>query len=173
MTYVTTDRRRVTQVAHLPVKDASVASELATRPLAELDPETDPYIPEPVAEKRYDFTPLQLHFGEYLRHHTRAKEANGWLKDFKRLLPGVVGDSSLMVMGNLPVATFRRDAKLSMKRLESEQPHIVKKYTRMVTREEFDEDAFRAEEPLLHQAYRGRSFRLVNGGPGAGLVLPS
>lgn len=172
MTYVTTDRRRVAPMAQLPVKDAAVAGELATKPLAEVDAEIEPYVPAKVEEKRYDLTPLQLHFGEFLRYHTRAKEATGWLKEFKKVLPGVVGEASLMVMGNLPVATFRRDTKLSMKRLESEQPHIIKKYTRTVTREEFDEEAFREEEPLMHQAYRGRSFRLVNGGPGAGLVLP-
>lgn len=170
MTYVTTDRRRIAQ---LPVRDAIAAEALATIPLAQVDPEIEPYVPAPVEEKKYDLTPLQLHFGEFLRYHTRAKEANSWLKEFKKVLPGVVGDASLMVMGNLPVATFRHDAKLSMKRLQAEQPHIVEKYTRMVTKEEFDQDAFRRDDEAMYRAYCGRSFRLVTSGPGAGLVLPS
>lgn len=173
MTYVTTDRRRITAVSELPVTDDIVANYLATRPVAETDSTVDIYTPEPVAEKEYNLTPLKLHFGEFLRHHARAKEANDWKTDFKKLLPGVVADATLMRLDGLPVATFRRDAKLSMKRLEAEQPEIVKKYTRMVTKQEFDEEAFRSDEPLLHQAYRGRSFRLVNGGAGAGLVLPA
>lgn len=171
MSYRTVDKRTFDRT--LPIQDPDVAQDLAVRPIAEIDPQADPYVPEKVEEKEYNLTPLKLHFGEFLRHHGRAKEANAWLKDFKSLLPGVVGDASLMVMGDVPVATFRRDAKLSMKRLAAEQPQIIAKYTRKTVVEEFDEEAFRQEEPLLHQAYRGRSFRLVSGGGLGRLVLPS
>jgi hypothetical protein len=157
----------------LPVKDAVIASSLSQRPVAQIDSTVEAYEPEPVKEKEFNLRPLQLHFGEYLRYHARKKEATDWTKQFKALLPGVVSDASLMVMGDLPVATFRRDARLSLSRLEREQPQIVAKYTRRVTKLEFDEEAFRQDEPLMHQAYRGRSFRLVNAGAGAGLVLPA
>lgn len=173
MSYTVTDRRRPELFDTLPVENPVVASDFSQRPVAQVDADVDVYDPPKNEEKQYDLSPLRLHYGEFLRYHARAKEANGWLKTFKSLLPGVVGDASLMVMGNLPVATFRRDQKLSMKRLADEQPQIIAKYTRRVVKEEFDEEAFRNEEPLMHQAYRGRSFRLVASGPGAGLVLPS
>jgi len=157
----------------LPVKDAVIASDFSQRPVAQVDSEVALYEPEPVKEKQFNLRPLQLHFGEYLRYHARAKEANEWKKQFKHILPGVVADASLMVMGDLPVATFRHDARLSLSRLEKEQPHLVAKYTRMVTRPEFDEEAFRKDMFDVWVAYRGRSFRLVNAGAGAGLVLPA
>jgi hypothetical protein len=173
MTYVTTDKRRVTQIGELPVKDSVMANYLSSRPVSEVDSEVELYQPEPKEEVKYNLAPLKMHFGEFLRHHATAKDSGGWLKQFKGLLPGVVGDAGLMVMGDLPVATFRRDARLSLSRLEKEQPQIIAKYTRMVTKEAFDEDAFKRDMPDVHAAYRGRSFRLVNAGSAAGLVLPA
>lgn len=162
------DRRRISA---LPVKDAQAAQEMATRPIADIDNTAPALVPEP-KEKQFDLSPLRLVFGEYLRHHANARESKGFMDQFKKLLPGVTGSASLLVMGNLPVATYRHDGKLAVKKLADEQPEIVKKYTRLVTKEEFDEEAFRRDEPLLHQAYRGRSLRLVTSGAGAGLVLP-
>jgi len=71
------------------------------------------------------------------------------------------------------VATFRRDTKLAVRRLEQEQPQIIAMYTKWRWMEFFDEDTFRQEMPDVHAAYRGRSFRLKKAGPGAGLVLPA
>jgi len=157
----------------LPVKDTIVAGHFAQLPVTQIDSTVETYEPEPVKEKEFNLRPLKLHFGEFLRYHAQKREATEWTKQFKGLLPGVVADASLMVMGDLPVATFRRDARLSVSRLEREQPQIIKKYTVRKVVEVFDEEAFRQDEPLLHQAYRGRSFRLVNSGAGAGLVLPA
>ena len=172
MTYVTTDRRRITEVAQLPVVNDIVANYVASRPIEETDAEVEVYQPEP-EETKYNLSPLKLHFGEFLRHHASAKESGHWMKQFKGLLPGVVSNASLLVMGDLPVATFRRDARLSLSRLEKEQPQIVAKYTRMVTEPKFDEEAFRNDMPDIHAAYRGRSLRLVASGAGAGLILPT
>lgn len=171
MSYTVTDNRRT--IEDLPVKSRVIASDYAQRPVAEVDSTIEVYKPEPVKEKEYSLDQIRLHFGEFLRHHAHAKEATDWTKQFKGLMPGVAGDASLMVMRDVPVATFRRDGKLAFKKLEAEQPQIVAKYTRMVTEPKFDEDAFKKDEPMLYQAYRARSFRLVNGGAGKGLVLPS
>lgn len=174
--YMYTDRRRIKAVTALDVPDPLLAQDLASRPLATVDP-TVPALsaPEPgvPADIEYNMRPLKMHFGEFLRHHATAKDSEDWKKQFKKLLPGVVNDASLMVMGDEPVATFRRDARLSKSRLDKEQPQIVAKYTKMKWVEVFDEEAFKQEMPDVHAAYRGRSFRLVRGGAGAGLVLPS
>lgn len=173
MSFTTNDRRKVSTLDAMPVADEVVANYLASRPVEETDSKVEVYQPEPVEEVKYNLAPLKLHFGEYLRNHGQAKESALWMKQFKSLLPGVVNDASLMVMGDLPVATFRRDARLSKSRLDKEQPHIVAKYTKMKWVEVFDEEAFEADMPDVHAAYRGRSFRLVAGGSGAGLILPA
>lgn len=168
------DRRRIPTVPELDIEDPELADELVSMPASKVDDSIAPY--EPPKEKppvEFDITHLRLHFGEFLKHHSIAKDSTGWTNQFKTLVPGVVGDAGLLTVKNLPVASFKRDGKLVFSRLEAEQPHIVAKYMRMVTKPEFDEAAFRAEMPDVHAAYRARSFRLVNAGSGAGLVLGS
>ena len=173
--YLYTDRRGVKEVPQLDVTDKALANDLAERPSAYIDPKMPALEPDPEEKKpvEYNIKPLKMHFGEFLRHHATAADSGDWLKQFKHLLPGVVGDASQLMMGDEPVATFRRDAQLSVSRLEREQPGIIAKYTKMKWVEEFDKEAFRREEPALYEAYRGRSFRLVRKGSAAGLILPS
>lgn len=174
--YLITDRRRIESVPELDVKDPVLAKELVEMPLSKVDSSIGRYEPsDEIAETPFDLKKkgLELHFGEYLRHHSFAADSTGWLEQFKKLAPGVVGEANLLLLGDEPVATFRRDARLSKSRLEKEQPHIIAKYTKMKWVEVFDEDQFKAEMPDVHAAYRGRSFRLKKRGPGAGLVLPS
>lgn len=177
--YMIRDRRGAKTVSALEVENQLVAQQLATMPLGAVDSRLDPYRepePESGAAKDVPFNlklkGLELHFGEFLRHHSNAADSENWKDEFKRLLPGVVGDASVLTMGDIPVATFRRDTKLAQKRLEKEQPHIIAKYTKRKWVEYFDVDTFRVEMPDMYHAYRGRSFRLVKSGPGAGLVLP-
>lgn len=172
--YMYTDRRSMKTVPDLDVKDRDLATDLAGRPLVEIDSKVPAL--EPVEEKKdveYNIKPLKMHFGEFLRHHATAKDSDSWKEQFKHLLPGVIGGASLLLMGDEPVATFRRDARLSLSRLGKEQPHIVAEYTKWKYVQVFDEEAFKLEMPDVHAAYRGRSFRLVRKGSAAGLVLPS
>ena len=172
--YLITDRRRIPTIPQLDVKDPDLAMELAEMPMSKVDSRVEPYTPEPeTAEVVYDMKQLKLHWGEFLKHHSLAADSTGFMKQFKLLLPGVVNKASLLVMGDTPVATFGRDTKLALKKLEEEQPQVVAKYTRMVTKPEFDEATFRKEMPDVHAAYRGRSLRLKTAGSGAGLILPS
>jgi len=168
------DRSRVAAINALDVDDAGMAETLASLPMGQVDSRLDPYTPDPeIKDIPFNIKPLKLHFGEFLRHHSMAADSTSWTKQFKTLLPGVVKNATVMVMDDVPVATFRHDTKLAIKRLEQEQPHIVAKYTEMVTEPKFNEAKFKAEMPDVHAAYRGRSFRLKKTGPGAGLVLPS
>lgn len=169
-----TDRRGIREIPALDVKDPELAQQLAETPMSEVDSEIEPYTPpEEVKDTFYNIKPLKLHFGEYLKHHSFAADSTGWKDQFKKLLPGVVGDASVLTIDDVPVATYRRDTKLAVKKLEKEQPHIIAKFTRTKTVEYFDETAFRAAMPDMYHAYRGRSFRLKKTGPGAGLILPT
>lgn len=168
------DRRRIQSINALDVGDPHVADLMSSLPLSEVDSRLDAYTPDPDCQDiPYNMKNLRLHFGEFLRQHSQAADSEDWKKQFKTLLPAVVKDATLMVLDDAPVATFRRDTKLAIKRLEQEQPHIIAKYTEMVTKPEFNETKFKAEMPDVHAAYRGRSFRLKKTGAGAGLVLPS
>lgn len=173
--YLYTDRRGMKQVPELDVQDPGLATDLAQRPTAYIDPKISKLEPDPEEKKpvEYNIKPLKMHFGEFLRHHAVSADSDGWLKQFKHLLPGVVGNASLLMMGDEPVATFRRDARLSLSRLGKEQPQIIEKYTKKAWVDVFDEEAFRKEMTDVHAAYRGRSFRLVRKGSAAGLILPS
>lgn len=172
--YLYTDRRRVASVPELDVRDRALAQDLAQRPVADIDPTTDALVPDPVHKDiEYNIKPLQLHFGEFLRHHATARDSTDWTKTFKSLVPGVVGDASLLVMGDVPVATFRRNGQFAFKKLEAEQPHIVAKYTTMQLVPVFDREKFAEEMPDMYYAYRARPFRLVRSGPGAGMILPT
>lgn len=176
--YLITDRRKIASVPELDIKDRQLARELAEMPLAEVDAGITSYQPDPdpeVKEIPFDLKSkgLELHFGEYLKHHSFAADSTGWLEQFKKLAPGVVGDANLLLLGGDLVATFKRDARLSLSRLAKEQPQIIAEFTTRKWVEVFDEEAFKKKMPDVHAAYRGRSFRLKKGGPAAGLVLPT
>lgn len=174
--YLIADRRNVKSVPELDVADRDLAQELAQMPLSKVDSNIDRYEPsEEIKDVPFDLKSkgLELHFGEFLRHHSFAADSTGWLDQFKKLAPGVVGDANLMLLGGEPVATFRRDAQLSMSRLAKEQPQIIAEFTTWKYVEVFDKEAFRAKMPDVYAAYRGRSWRLKKKGPGTGLVLPS
>lgn len=174
--YLITDRRKIASVPQLDIKDPDLAQELVEMPADRVDSNIEPFEPDPDdPPKPYDLRPkgLELHFGEYLKHHSYQADSKGWLDQFKKLLPGVVSDADLLLLGGEPVATFKRDARLSLSRLEKEQPQIVAEFTTWKWMEVFDEEAFKKKMPDVHAAYRGRSFRLKKRGPGAGLVLPS
>ncbi len=172
--YLITDRRRIASVPELDVQDPELAEELVSMPASKVDNSIEPYEPpkrNPPVE--FDISHLRLHFGEFLKHHSLGKDSKGWLDQFKSLVPGVVGDAGLLTVKNLPVASFRRDGALVMSRLEAEQPHIVAEFTEMQTVPVFNKEKFKQKMPDVFEAYRARSFRLVNAGSGAGLVLPS
>lgn len=174
--YLITDRRRVASVPELDIKDPALARELAEMPLAEVDAGLDGYQPsDEIKEIPFELKSkgLDLHFGEFLKHHSFAADSTGWLDQFKKLAPGVVGNSNLLLLGGDPVATFRRDAQLSMSRLAKEQPQIIAEFTTWKCMEVFDKEAFKAKMPDVFAAYRGRSWRLKKKGSGAGLVLPA
>lgn len=174
--HLITDRRHIATVPELDITDHGLAKELVEMPSSQVDSRIGSYEKDPeVRELPFDLKPkgLALHFGEYLKQHSVAADSDGWLAQFKKLLPGVVGDSNLMLLGGEPIATFKRDAQLSMSRLAKEQPQIIAEFTTWKWMEVFDKEAFKAKYPDVFAAYRGRSFRLIKKGPGAGLVLPS
>lgn len=154
--YNVVDNRRL---AGLRVADAEKAETASRQPLESFGIDLEPYQPT-TEDVRFDLSPFAMQWGEYLLRHSRGKDDTTWLKEFKSLL-GAMTPATVVTFRGVDVATFRRDARLNMKRLEKEQPDIVAKYTCKKVVLEFDEDAFKADMPALFHAYRGRSYRLI------------
>lgn len=163
---VVDNRRLPQQWQQLPIRDQIVATTVAEMPISTVDPDAPAYVPDKKPEVSFDLnlSPLKPWWGEFLRWHANAKEATTWVKTFKTLLPGVVGDATLLQVGDVAVARYRRDAQLNRKQLAAEQPAIYAKYTRVKAAMVFDEEAFKAEMPDMHAAYRGRKLNLVTQG---------
>lgn len=81
----------------------------------------------------------------------QVDEFTGALKQFS-------GGATEFTINKETVATLV-PGQLNKSLLAKEQPDIVKQYTREVTREVFDEAAFRRDLPKIYEAYRAQ--RLV------------
>lgn len=168
-----TDNRRFTE---LPVRDETAALETSAAPLEQLGVELTPYTPreDKKPDVRFDLSPFARQHGEFLIRHARKSQDEAWLREFKKLLGGMAPEATLIRFANADVATFRRDAQLSLSQLAKEQPDIIARYTRRKTVEVFDKEAFLAEMPEMYAAYRGRSYRLIkNPALSDGLFVPT
>lgn len=155
----------------LPVRNGAAALQMANAPVETVASDAVPYeVPRGVTEKIYDMGRLKLLWGEYLRWHAMHLEAKKWMDTFKDLLDVETGNATLLRLESKPVATYRRNGQLGLKRLAAEQPQIVEKYTKMKWVEEFDKEAFASEEPTLYGQYRARRLVLVSAPKD--LVLP-
>jgi len=100
-------------------------------------------------------------FKEYKR---TLKEAKNWVDEFTQAVKTLAGDAQKLNIGKQQVGAIEL-GQLNRSLLAAEQPDIIKKFTREVTRETFDEEWFRREMPDLHDQYRAR--RLVLKGESA------
>lgn len=82
-----------------------------------------------------------------------ATKAHDAVKNRARQL---IGDGEFLVSGDRTVAAWSPIEALSMKRLEAERPELVAEYTRPVTAEVFDVEAFRTEQPAVWAEFRRR-----------------
>jgi hypothetical protein len=80
---------------------------------------------------------------------------------FKALLKQVSGNAGEYKFRGKKVAVLR-PGKLNLTLLESEQPDLVRKYTRQVIEHKFDQDAFAHDHPELYQQYRAQGLHLVS-----------
>ena len=101
---------------------------------------------------------LLLYWQEYLLRKERHDEDTKWIEGFKKRLDQISGGAPSFTLNGEEVATYKRTGKLSLKRLESEHPEIVARYTRLVQELKFDRMAFEAEEPKLHAQYKAKVF---------------
>jgi hypothetical protein len=85
-------------------------------------------------------------------------EDEQWLKDFKAQVRQFSGDANVYRYRGRVVFTDDRNGRFSVKELESFDPDMVAQYTRIVAKEQFDEDAFRNDHPELWERLRAQRF---------------
>lgn len=154
-----TDKRRIANIPTTVTANALVA--MQTQP-----PATKAETPEPLPGNRqdmeYSLAPVRRVWSQFLLHHSATAETEAWKAQFKKLLPEVVGQqATALTLDGDRVATFRYDGRFSLSRFKAEQPALYHEFLRRKTVEVFDEDAFREQNPELHELYRGRSLRLT------------
>lgn len=90
------------------------------------------------------------------------KQAKKWLDNYKKLLKEVSGGANIFTIKDRQVAVMV-PGKLNRTLLAQEQPDVVTRYTRQVVKVEFDEAAFRLEEPEMFEQYQAQALRLSAG----------
>lgn len=116
-----------------------------------------------VASGVFPIDEISLLHEEFLARKARLDEDTKWIKLYHDKLDALSGGAEVFTIRGHEVATYRRNGNLNLKRLESEQPELVHRYTRLVQELKFDKQAFEAEEPETFNAYRAKVFRLAAG----------
>lgn len=115
-------------------------------------------------EVEFNLDQVEMQFGEFVTRRKRHDGDGKWLKEFKVLFGKLVGNARVFKLHNRKVAHYVL-GQLNLSELQKEQPDIVKKYTRIIAEEKFDEEAFKNDEPELHEQYRARRLVLISGAP--------
>lgn len=139
----------------LKIKHSPEWSENVTELVADNTPEKDV---ETV--KSYDLGNVLLAYQEYLVRRERVQNDNLWIEEFQKQLDRVSDGAEHFTLNGREVITYKRNGNLNVKRLESEHPNLVTHYTRLVTKLQFDKEAFKQEEPELFAAYRAKVFHV-------------
>jgi hypothetical protein len=109
-------------------------------------------------DKICDLDQLGVLYEEFVARHSRHAEDEQWLKDFKAQVRQFSGDANVYRYRGRVVFTDDRNGRFSVKELESFDPDMVAQYTRIVAKEQFDEDAFRNDHPELWERLRAQRF---------------
>lgn len=107
---------------------------------------------------------VEMQWDEFVIRRKRHDGDGKWLKEFKVLFGKLAGKANVFKLHNRKVAHYVL-GQLNLSELQKEQPDVVKKYTRIIAEEKFDEEAFRKDEPELYKQYRARRLVLISGAP--------
>jgi hypothetical protein len=108
----------------------------------------------------FDLEPLAPLFEKFLTIHSRHAEDEKWLAEFKAEIRRASGDANVYRFRGRVVITDDRNGRFSTKVLEAQDPDLYARYTRIVAKEQFDEEAFRNDFPDLWERMRAQTFRL-------------
>lgn len=111
--------------------------------------------------KVFNLDKWRLQWAEYTERKRKLKEHKAFTDEAADLLKQLAGDAKEFRLGGQKVAMVVA-GQLNKTLLAKEQPNVIEKYTRLVSKNQFDEAWFREEEPELYEQYRAQ--RLVLSG---------
>jgi hypothetical protein len=111
--------------------------------------------------KVFNLDNLEMTWEEFRKRHARHAADGKWLDEFKDLLKEVSNNADEFQLAGRQVAVLR-PGNLNQKRLATEQPDVIARYTRSVYETKFDTEAFRQEMPELYEQYRARGLVLAD-----------
>lgn len=88
-----------------------------------------------------------------------VREAEAAYEAVRNRIKALIGDRAQLASGRQVLATWRQVDRIHLARLRRERPDLVEVYTRPVTTDRFDEEAFQADHPELYQQFRVRELR--------------
>lgn len=107
--------------------------------------------------RRYSLDPVRPAFEEFLMRSARLRSDERWCDKFKSMAKALAPDIDEYTIDGNAVAKIV-PGQLNVSKLAEELPDIHAKYTRAVTKIEFDQEAFRRDEPELFKHYQARRF---------------
>lgn len=105
-----------------------------------------------------------MQWREFLSRKARAKDDKKYIDEFGNILKAMAKDAKGFSVGGVQVAQLVSGG-LNKSLLAKEQPEVIKQYTRYMTTEQFDEQAFKGAEPELWNRYRAQRLVLMEEGP--------
>lgn len=113
---------------------------------------------------KFSLDQITMQWQEFVLRRKRHREDKKWLDEFTPLLKKLSGNANQYLLQGRQVAKLV-PGQFNLAELETEQPDLVKEYTRFVTEQKFDEAGFKKDHPDLWEQYRVRRLTLVSGAP--------
>lgn len=98
---------------------------------------------------------------EFEEKKALQKANKKWIDQVGEALKQLAGGARTFTLGGRKAAMLV-SGQLNRAQLAKEQPEIIKQYTRLVSKEIFDEETFKADLPHMYEQYR--AVRLVLSG---------
>jgi hypothetical protein len=108
--------------------------------------------------KRFDVSNIGPVWHEAKQKNDQKLQLEKWLTQFRSMVKRQFGRDVDFYDGATLVGSTAVTQKLKVKDLAEDHPDIAKKYTRLVTEQKFDEEAFRADHPALAAQYLTETF---------------
>jgi hypothetical protein len=94
----------------------------------------------------------------------RVDEAAQELKRAREIFDQIVGNCEVVTAAGRELAFYRHDGRFSPKQFTQDLPHLADKFTRWKAKPFIDEEALKAEHPMLYKQYRARTLRITGEG---------
>lgn len=112
-------------------------------------------------DKVFNLDKFRLQWADFVARKKELREHQAFVKEAGELLKVLAAGAKEFRLGGEKVATVVA-GQLNKSLLAKEQPYVIKRYTKVIAVERFDEAEFKEQEPELYQQYQAQ--RLVLSG---------